>query len=59
MFVNCEQLYYMNLLHNPGTDIDEIEKSGTNIDEIGQILLIISNCSILISNVLETGPFLW
>jgi len=59
MFVNSGQIYNTNLLHKPGTNIDDIEKPGTNNDEISQLLLITSNFSILISNVLDTGPFLW
>jgi len=59
IFVNSEQIYHIKLLNKPGTNIDEIEKPGTNIDEISQLLLIISIYSILISNVLETGPFVW
>jgi hypothetical protein len=58
MFVNSRHIYYTNLLRKPGTKIDEIEKPGTNIDEISQLFLITSNFSILISNVLEAGPFL-
>jgi hypothetical protein len=59
MFINSEQVDYINLLHKPGTNIDEIEEPGTHIDEISQPLLLTSNFSILIPNVLETGPFLW
>ena len=59
MFVNSGQIYYTNLQQKLGTNIDEIEKRGTNINEISQLLLITLNSSILISNVPETGPFLW
>jgi len=37
MFVNSGQIYYTNLLHKPGTNIDEIRN-------LVQISMILVNC---------------
>ena len=56
---NVGLIYYTTLLQKPGTNIDEIDDFSSNRCLFGQFQSTASNCSIRISNVLETGPFLW